>query len=706
MKHLHRVSLHHTDTGMTAKNLAIVWAPNLLRCQSLEAGGVEALQGVAVQAVVTEYLIKYCHLIFGEHMPSSEHNTPRSVNKGHQQSFPISSPMKLLTLEEAQRQAHTINKRNQITPLESLLVPQRKKVKPWKRKTIFAIKERKENSATDDKSKGKVGCPCIGDPSKMSTTPGSAYWEPPETIGNVESMNQSESQARYWPPASQFHTDHPVQFDVDMDADMENKIIPNKKGTVPSSPVILRCTRKRDENMMDLSFREKRSSLRDKFRKFALSPISSSHSMNDKMGHLDCEEIVKGPHVPSNVKCLDLHRNDSLEFIDASSSEESEFEMSPSTKRSKFHNQVQEPNKRIDSDIVLSYVTPMSIKEGSKKKVETKLLECKQNNTNIKVTLDITSENNDTKSFVIKSFKKENEAIKLSETDKNAKDNAQKDASNAIKEHAVNKTVGCTETKMVKSNRICLLGKMRLFFQESSLITSGSKVLGKEDFHEKQDALKEILTSKDRMERYKDERRSLLREKYKTENYLNPIERGVKIRSPMINVKMTENKTTSDLKSEFLSSKGDILTAKNNEGVENQKEVKTTRINLNKEPSHCSVSRQSLPDNFSDPTTQLPDTKVSTHRVVLRLSRSCPVQVQAPNSDNNSSKVNRIEDEHAGETVNVKERASVFEPKKKELKTKPNMTFIPPSHQLQHTTAVPPSPSKIKSMAAIFEQNR
>jgi hypothetical protein len=35
-RHLYRVSLHAADTGMTAKNLAIVWAPNLLRCKLLE----------------------------------------------------------------------------------------------------------------------------------------------------------------------------------------------------------------------------------------------------------------------------------------------------------------------------------------------------------------------------------------------------------------------------------------------------------------------------------------------------------------------------------------------------------------------------------------------------------------------------------------------------------------------------------------------
>ena len=44
-RHLYRVSLRGNDTGMTAKNVAIVWAPNLLRSKSIEIGGVAALQG-------------------------------------------------------------------------------------------------------------------------------------------------------------------------------------------------------------------------------------------------------------------------------------------------------------------------------------------------------------------------------------------------------------------------------------------------------------------------------------------------------------------------------------------------------------------------------------------------------------------------------------------------------------------------------------
>jgi hypothetical protein len=43
-RHLARVAENNASTGMTAKNVAIVWAPNLLRCKELEFGGVAALQ--------------------------------------------------------------------------------------------------------------------------------------------------------------------------------------------------------------------------------------------------------------------------------------------------------------------------------------------------------------------------------------------------------------------------------------------------------------------------------------------------------------------------------------------------------------------------------------------------------------------------------------------------------------------------------------
>lgn len=70
VKHLARVAEHGHQTGMTPRNVAIVWAPNLLRCKTLEGGGVAALQGVGVQAVVTEFLICYADLIFCDRLPT------------------------------------------------------------------------------------------------------------------------------------------------------------------------------------------------------------------------------------------------------------------------------------------------------------------------------------------------------------------------------------------------------------------------------------------------------------------------------------------------------------------------------------------------------------------------------------------------------------------------------------------------------------
>ncbi|XP_015588956.1 GTPase-activating protein CdGAPr isoform X6 [Cephus cinctus] len=89
MRHLARVAARGADTGMTPRNVAIVWAPNLLRCKELEVGGVAALQGVGVQAVVTEFLVCYAELIFGD------------GPVGRPKSLAITTSARLLSLEEA-----------------------------------------------------------------------------------------------------------------------------------------------------------------------------------------------------------------------------------------------------------------------------------------------------------------------------------------------------------------------------------------------------------------------------------------------------------------------------------------------------------------------------------------------------------------------------------------------------------------------------
>ncbi|XP_050358380.1 GTPase-activating protein CdGAPr isoform X3 [Nymphalis io] len=113
MRHLRRVSLLSASTGMTARNMAIVWAPNLLRSPE----PAHALQGVAVQAVVTEFLICYAEELFAQEQgadsgPGSleqdcydSHVELRCLNETGRRpkSLPLNPPTKLLSLEEARR---------------------------------------------------------------------------------------------------------------------------------------------------------------------------------------------------------------------------------------------------------------------------------------------------------------------------------------------------------------------------------------------------------------------------------------------------------------------------------------------------------------------------------------------------------------------------------------------------------------------------
>ncbi len=119
--HLCRIAKHSAKTGMTERNIAIVWAPNLLRSPALESGGVAALRGVGVQAVVTEYLIVHSEAIFDDTnddvdyysnsqpqslsdtssiLPDQQRESSVSINE-RPKSLSVGPP-KLISLEEAQ----------------------------------------------------------------------------------------------------------------------------------------------------------------------------------------------------------------------------------------------------------------------------------------------------------------------------------------------------------------------------------------------------------------------------------------------------------------------------------------------------------------------------------------------------------------------------------------------------------------------------
>ena len=64
LAHLHLLSQLSDKTGMTSRNLALVWAPNLLRPQHETIASEESLRDIGVQARVVEFLIERYEELF------------------------------------------------------------------------------------------------------------------------------------------------------------------------------------------------------------------------------------------------------------------------------------------------------------------------------------------------------------------------------------------------------------------------------------------------------------------------------------------------------------------------------------------------------------------------------------------------------------------------------------------------------------------
>ncbi|XP_014635147.1 PREDICTED: rho GTPase-activating protein 30 isoform X3 [Ceratotherium simum simum] len=68
MRHLVHMASFSAETNMHARNLAIVWAPNLLRSKDIEASGFNgtaAFMEVRVQSIVVEFILTHVNQLFG-----------------------------------------------------------------------------------------------------------------------------------------------------------------------------------------------------------------------------------------------------------------------------------------------------------------------------------------------------------------------------------------------------------------------------------------------------------------------------------------------------------------------------------------------------------------------------------------------------------------------------------------------------------------
>ncbi|XP_054435425.1 rho GTPase-activating protein 32 [Pteronotus mesoamericanus] len=104
MRHLSLLADYCSITNMHAKNLAIVWAPNLLRSKQIESAcfsGTAAFMEVRIQSVVVEFILNHVDVLFSGKIGAAIQEGAASLSRP--KSLLVSSPStKLLTLEEAQ----------------------------------------------------------------------------------------------------------------------------------------------------------------------------------------------------------------------------------------------------------------------------------------------------------------------------------------------------------------------------------------------------------------------------------------------------------------------------------------------------------------------------------------------------------------------------------------------------------------------------
>ncbi|XP_059389244.1 rho GTPase-activating protein 32 isoform X2 [Carassius carassius] len=106
MRHLSRMGTYSAVTNMHCKNLAIVWAPNLLRSKQIESAcfsGTSAFLEVRVQSVVVEFILNHVDVLFSPKLSTLMRHSTGHMTLARPKSLLVSSPStKLLSLEEAQ----------------------------------------------------------------------------------------------------------------------------------------------------------------------------------------------------------------------------------------------------------------------------------------------------------------------------------------------------------------------------------------------------------------------------------------------------------------------------------------------------------------------------------------------------------------------------------------------------------------------------
>ncbi|XP_031460754.1 rho GTPase-activating protein 32-like, partial [Phasianus colchicus] len=167
MRHLACLAGNCSITNMHAKNLAIVWAPNLLRSQQNESActsGGAACMELQTQSAVVEFIINHTDVLFCSKSRSDIADGAGDSSLSGPKSVWVSSPAtELLTLEDAQAQRRGHSSSPVMTESRDIEVEEGPATLPGKFHTVIDFpSERQSPPSKMKESPAGSWCSCFG----------------------------------------------------------------------------------------------------------------------------------------------------------------------------------------------------------------------------------------------------------------------------------------------------------------------------------------------------------------------------------------------------------------------------------------------------------------------------------------------------------------------------------------------------------------
>uniref|UniRef100_A0A672KDY5 Rho GTPase-activating protein 32 n=1 Tax=Sinocyclocheilus grahami TaxID=75366 RepID=A0A672KDY5_SINGR len=251
MRHLSHMGTYSAVTNMHYKNLAIVWAPNLLRSKQIESAcfsGTSAFMEVRVQSVVVEFILNHVDVLFSTKLSTLiRHSTAHNSNLNPQATLLYSSLLCLQTASILMWERGLQPCRASSTLSSTSLLRGSTKAKKSPVGNLFSFFNMGKSSAT---AKPKLHRH-PSEPNEMKTTPLPGGRGDSGTLRSAKSEESLSSSHNFEGGSNIYHPRRPLStsdalsisfneelLDSRLTGDSRSSLKHHKKGTVSSSSCV------------------------------------------------------------------------------------------------------------------------------------------------------------------------------------------------------------------------------------------------------------------------------------------------------------------------------------------------------------------------------------------------------------------------------------------------------------------------------------